>query len=358
MPRRTWQLTATVGLSAAVLIIAAGADAATGKSTASPGRAVARWTPADVLKASKPYHVIPIYNVPKKLPKYLLAFINPDLGNPFFKSWQSGMKAAAKFYGVRFIDADAQNNYDSETSLYDLLNAQHPNAVGAHPGNDVIAQNAYANHQPFTSIDGYGGSQKALSGGIGIPDAKAGQLAASGLVPFIKQRVAGAWKGKQLYFLGLGVPGCAPCEIRPHVAYDSLKGKFHFADAAYTPSYADPNFGQKWMTDQLTAHPDGRFVIVPLNDESLIGVLQALKSAGKLDNALAVTMGSDSTGRGFMTSYPKTVVNGIDFNPFSEGWNWVVASIARLQHAHYSQYQLSPVLTPATVNKAYPPGTP
>jgi ABC-type sugar transport system substrate-binding protein len=351
MPRLSGRLVVWASIAvAAVLTVGVSASAAQ-PSSARQGHAAGKcWTAAQVKTASAPHDVIPIYCVPKQIPNYLLAFINPDLSNPYFKAWQDGMKAAAKLYKVRFIDADAQNKYDTETSLYQTLNAQHPDAVGAHPGNDVIAQEAVANHQPFTTIDGFGGTTAAATtGGIGIPDSKAGALAASSLAPYIKAKLAGPWKGKQLYFLGLGVPGCAPCQIRPKVALANLKKQFTFAGSAFTPQYADPNFGQKWMTDQMTAHPDGRFVIVPLNDEGLIGVLQALKDAGKLNNAVAVTMGGDSTGLGFFKTYPQTVRVAIDFNPFSEGWNWVVASIARLQYphggGHYSQYKLGPAIT-------------
>lgn len=346
MPRLSKRLTWALVAVFVALTVGVAAGSAQMKSVRQTHATAKCWTAADVKKASGAHGVIPIYCVPKQIPNYLLAFINPDLSNPFFKSWQDGMKAAAKTYKVRFIDADAQNKYDTETSLYQTLNAQHPDAVGAHPGNDVIAQQALANHQPFTTIDGFGGTSN-LAGGIGIPDKKAAALAATEIAPYVKAKVAGPWKGKQLFFLGLGVPGCAPCEIRPRGAFAALKStyKVSFAGSAFTPQYADPTFGQKWMTDQLTAHPDGRFVIVPLNDESLIGVLQALKDAGKLSNAVAVTMGGDAAGLGLMKTYPKTVRVAIDFNPFSEGWNWVVASIARLRHGHYSQYKLGPAIT-------------
>jgi ABC-type sugar transport system substrate-binding protein len=342
-------LTLIAAIAVSLAAVAAG-SAKTAKTSEAASAASASsskcWTVAQVKKATGSHDVIPIYCVPKKVKNYLLAFINPDLSNPYFKAWEDGMKAAAAFYKVRFIDANAQNNYDSETALYQTLNAQHPDAVGAHPGNDVIAEEALANHQPFTTIDGYGGT-KNLVGGIGVPDKQAGQLAASLLAPWIKAKLAGPWKGKQLYFLGLGVPGCAPCQIRPQVALATLTSQFKvkFAGNAFTPQYADPNFGQSWMTDQMTAHPDGRFVIVPLNDESLIGVLQALKDAGKLSNALAVTLGYDPTGASYLNTYPKTVPAAVDFNPYSEGWNWVVASIARLKHAHYSQYKLAKTVT-------------
>jgi ABC-type sugar transport system substrate-binding protein len=331
-----------------VLLAAAGAAAAFAAGTPV-------WTPADVAKVAKANGVppfTPIYAVPKKIPHYKLAFINPDLSNPFFKTWEQGMKAAAKFYGVSFIEADAQTKYDTETDLYDQLNQQHPDAVGAHPGNAVIAQKALANHQPFITIDGYGGGN--LGRRIGVPDVKVGQLAAKLVVDATLPKLKGTWKGKQVYFIGLGVPGCTPCEVRPHTAFDVSKKSISYAGSAFITQYATPDVGQKFMTDQMTAHPGGVFVIVPLNDESMIGVLQALKGAGKLDSAVAVTLGGDPAGRGFLRTYPKTVVAAIDFNPFAEAWDWVAASIASLQHKRYSEYPLSTVLTPENVNTLYP----
>src|SRR5262245_9080609 len=107
-------------IASLVLLVACftAASASAGGAAASPV-----WTPADVAKVAKANGVapfVPVYAVPKKLSKrYKLAFVNPDLSNPFFATWSKAMKAAAKFYGVQFVQANAATKYDRETDLYD-----------------------------------------------------------------------------------------------------------------------------------------------------------------------------------------------------------------------------------------------
>jgi ABC-type sugar transport system substrate-binding protein len=348
MARRLIALAAAAVLAAAVgtTVAAAGSSSSAAKSP--------RWTDADVAKAAKAAGVPPfklIYNVPKKLPKaYKVGFINPDLGNPFFATWSQAMKAAAKFYGVSFVEGNAATKYDTETDIYDTLAAQGVDAVGAHPGNAVIAQKAAAAKVPFTTID----SVVPGASHIGVPDVQAGELAAQLAGTEAQKRLKTTWKGKKIFFVGLGVPGCTPCEVRPHVALKKLQTMVKVDGSTFISQYATPEVGQKFMTDVMTAHPGHVFVIVPLNDESLIGVIQAIKAAGREKDALAVTLGGDPAGRKFLRDDPSLVIAAIDFNPYAEAWNWVAASIARLQHESFKPYRLSTTLTPQNVDELYP----
>jgi ABC-type sugar transport system substrate-binding protein len=340
------------GLAAVLIAYAVAATAAPSRSTTTAAAPV--WTPADIAKAAKANGVppfTPVYAVPKKLPKhYKLAFINPDLSNPFFATWSKAMKAAAKFYGVAYVEGNAATKYDNETNIYDTLSAQNIDAVGAHPGNAVIAQKAAAAGKPFTTID----SVVPGASHIGVPDVQAGTLAAQLLAAEIKKRQNGAWKGKKVFYVGLGVPGCTPCEVRPHTALKVLSRSVKIEGSSFISQYATPDVGQKFMTDVITAHPNSVFAIVPLNDESLIGVIPAIKAAGKQNDAVTVTLGGDPAGRKLLRENPKIVIAAIDFNPFAEGWNWVAASIARLQHKSFKPYRLSTTLTPQNVNTLYP----
>ena len=341
-------------LASLVLFAALTAASATASSSGSAAKPAAVWSPADIAKVAKANGVppfVPVYAVPKTLPKrYKLAFINPDLSNPFFATWSKAMKAAAKFYGVSFVQGNAATKYDRETDIFDTLAAQKIDAIGAHPGNTVIAQKAKKAKMPFTTID----SVVAGAAHLGVPDVQAGTLAAQLLIPEIKKRLAGPWKGKNVFFVGLGVPGCTPCEVRPHTALDVLKKSIEIEGSQFTSEYATPEVGQKFMTEIMTAHPNSVFAIVPLNDESLIGVIPALKAADKLDSAVAVTLGGDPAGRKLLRENPNTVLAAIDFNPYAEAWNWVAASIAQLQGKKFKPYRLSTTLTPQNVNKLYP----
>jgi ABC-type sugar transport system substrate-binding protein len=337
------------GAVLATLILFAACLTAATASAAGPA-----WTPAEVAKVAKANGVppfVPVYAVPKTLAKrYKLAFINPDLSNPFFATWSKAMKAAAKFYGVTLVQGNAATKYDKETDIYDTLAVQKIDAVGAHPGNTVIAQKAKKAGIPFTTID----SVVKGAAHLGVPDVQAGTLAAQLLAPEIKKRLAGPWKGKSVFFVGLGVPGCTPCEVRPHTALKELSKLVDIEGSQFTSEYATPEVGQKFMTEVMTAHPNSVFAIVPLNDESLIGVIPALKAADKLDDAVTVTLGGDPAGRKLLRENPNTVIAAIDFNPFAEAWNWVAASIAQLQGKRFTPYRLSTTLTPKNVNTFYP----
>src|SRR2546429_358399 len=82
-----------------------------------------------------------------------------------------------------------------------------------------VAKVAKANGvPPFTPID----SVVPGASHIGVPDVQAGTIAAQILATEIKSRLAGSWKGKSVFFVGLGVPGCTPCEVRPHTALKVL----------------------------------------------------------------------------------------------------------------------------------------
>jgi ABC-type sugar transport system substrate-binding protein len=312
------------------------------------------WTQADIDKVAQRSGVAPfkvVYNVPKQLPRrYKIGFVNPGLSVPFFAEWSRAMKAAARFYRVDFVEANANLQYDTETDLYDTLVARGIDAFGTHPGNTVIAQKAASAKIPFLTID----SQVPGASRLGIPDVQAGQIAAKLLTTEIKKRQQGSWKGKDIVFVGLGAPGCTPCEVRPRAAQRYLARRVEVSDSAFIPEYATPEVGLRFMTDVMTRHPDKVFAIVPLNDESLIGVVQALKNARRTQDAAIVSLGGDPAGRRLLRENPKMVFAVVDFNPFGEAWNFVAAAIARLQNASFKPYRLGTVLTPQNVDKLYP----
>src|SRR5262249_52345811 len=132
-----------------------------------------------------------------------------------------------------------------------------------------------------------------------------------------------------------------------------LKKQFKFSGSSFISEYATPDVGQKFMTDLMTSHPNDKFVIVPLNDESLIGVINALKGADRAGDAIAVTLGGDPAGRKFLRGDWDIVFGAIDFNPYGGGGNWVAAAIAQTQHKAFKPYQISTVLTPENVDSYY-----
>ena len=86
-----------IGAVLAASFAVAGIAGAAATAHHSKAAAAPTWTSADVAKVAKANGVPsfdPIYAVPKKLPKqYKLAFINPDLSNPFFATWSKASRS-------------------------------------------------------------------------------------------------------------------------------------------------------------------------------------------------------------------------------------------------------------------------
>src|SRR3989442_6656383 len=66
------------------------------------------WKPEDITAACGVDKCQPLATLPKKFSHpWKLAFVTANKGNPFHGAFSDGIKAAAKFYGVDFIEADA-----------------------------------------------------------------------------------------------------------------------------------------------------------------------------------------------------------------------------------------------------------
>lgn len=335
------------------VIAAAAAFAATAAQSAPSGKA--RFTPAEVKKATGRHQVVSIYAVPKKLPKrYLLAFLNPGHTVPFFQDWSDAMKAAAKFYGVRFIETDLELKFENTVSSYETIAGRHPDVVGTltTAGTALKARTDKAKI-PIVPME------IAIPGVpyfLGIPNAKAGTLSGKYIAPLATKRLTSGWKGKNVVFVGLGSDNgevnkrvtAALAELRKTITIDD-------SNVVMIPCNGQADPCQTALTDTLTARPNDALVIVAMNDEAGVGALQAVKSQRRTSDALLVTQGADKAGRDMLRSDTSGVMVGaLDYNPWAEGWSWVEAAIAVTQHEKFRPYNVNRFVTRQNVDVLYP----
>ena len=315
----------------------------------------AKWTAAQINAKTAPYHIDPVYDVPKGLTNCTIGFINPGKSIPFFQTWSAAMHAAAALYGVNFVEDDVKLKYENEATSFQTMSVQNLAVVGAHPGNPALLAATQSAKVPLITIDA---TVQGNPYSIGVPNQDVGAGAGQKLVAAAKDKLAGAWNGKTLDFVGLSAGGCQPCDDRINSGKAAVQGPLSIADSNVIVSEktGTPTDSQNVMTNILTAHPKDVFVIVPLNDETAVGALHALDGAHRLGDALIVTLGDDKLGRDALRdpNYNNTLLGGYDFNPYGEAWDLIAAAVAIARGDKFKPYQVKVFLTPSTVNNSYP----
>lgn len=347
-------------VSAAVVVLAVASVALAG-SSANPCPC---FTKAEVLKATGTHQVVPVYPVPKKHKRYTLAFIHLDETTPTFATWVVAMKAAAKFYGVNIIQTqEAPHGDEVLPQLYQQLRLQHPAVVGAQHATQALLNATKQDNVPLFGLD------STVIPGIyhmGVPDKQAGRFAADALGPAVKKAMAGKWKGKSLYYLGLTYIPCQPCEDRVNQGFAQIQKyvKIPASHEILVSTAQNPDQVESQTADILTAHPNAVFAALPLNDEWGIGAFQAAKAAGRAKDMLGVTLGCDSAGIGALkdTSNAGLDLGCVNFNAYAEGWNWVEAAIAVAigkdngTPVHFKNFSVTQYVPAAKVNTIFPNG--
>jgi ABC-type sugar transport system substrate-binding protein len=315
-----------------------------------------RYTQAEVTAATGDHAVMSVYAVPKHLKKkYTLAFINPGQNIPFFHDWSLGMNAAAKFYGVNFIETDVQLHEDQIITQFETIAIRNPDVVGTLTSSGA-ALKARADQAgiPLLPIDIEIPDNPYY---MGVPNEQVGTTGGELLGKAAKAKLADDWKGRNLVYVGLGESTCEPCTIRVEAGLKAVRETLDIPDSNVvmldTGGLTDQS--QTATTDMLTAHPNDVFIMLGLNDESGVGALQAVKAAGRADDALLVSLGADELGRDTMRNDTNGVyVAMVDFNPWAEGWCWVEAAIAIAEGEKFSAYQTSRIVTPENIDKLFP----
>ena len=108
-----------------------------------------------------------------------------------------------------------------------------------------------------------------------------------------------------------------------------------------------------FLLDQLTAHPDGVFAFTGCWDGMAIAPYNAAKEAGREEDLMLVTMGGDQTPAEMLACKPTGFYGYLEFQPYCEGWNWVVTSLAILEGERYEPYTPQIVTTKETIEERF-----
>lgn len=317
------------------------------------------WTQAEITEATGNKDVTQIYEVPKDLPDDLvLAYINPSLTFPFFKSMSDGQKAAADFYDVEFYEADLGNfDFADVVNKYNALSVHEPTVVGTltPSGEGLLAKTKADGVLLLPSGIPIPGSEYF----IGTPERETGLAAGKALAEAVKQKQDGDWKDKPLNFVGLGQAATPTTMERVEGGLEGLE------TAGVTPDHtAFPDLGksatvvdgQRVMADYLTAHPNDAIAVVAMNDESGIGALQAVQRAGRQEDVQIVTIGGGEIGRAAFERDDNVIAGQVDLNPYATGWRWVEAAIAISFGDDFEVPAPDRVITRDNVDEFYPEG--
>jgi ABC-type sugar transport system substrate-binding protein len=358
-PRRTRPAVCALAVCALAATLIASGCSSSDKTSTTPDSAGSggTHTAAEVSAATGSYKVKPLFAVPKTLPKkYRLAFLNPGLSYPFFATWSTGMKDAAKYYGVELDQADLNFKFDTQLDQYRQVAVKMPDVVGSQPMNDATYNQAKQDGVKVVLIDG---SFKDVAH-FGVDDEQVGKLSVDTMAPAAKAKISGDWKGKKVLMVGLTSPNCAPCDARVKASFKTAGSALGIPAAnttMLTPQGQDPTSSAgTTFNDFLTAHPDDAVLLVSYGDEPVIGAVNAAKAANRDQDVIAVSNGGDSAARLALrdSSNKGVLVAAVDFQPYAEGWNWVEAAIATAMGQPFETFAVGRVLTSANVDQFYP----
>ena len=338
------------------LTIACGASAPATSNKPCSSSSSDRWSAQIIQAKTAPYNVSPTYDVPKNLTNCSIGFINPGKSIPFFETWSVAMNDAAKFYGVTFSEDDVALKYENEATSFQTMEVKNLAAVGAHPGNPALLAATKAANVPLITIDA---TVEGNPYSIGVPNDQVGTTSGSKAAAAAKEKLSGAWSGKSVVYIGLSAGGCAACDTRVQSGLAAVKSVLTIDDSNVVISEkagGDPTVSAAVVNDVLTAHPNSVFVIVGLNDETVVGALHALDAAHRLGHAVTVSLGADKLGREALRNptYANTLLGAVDFNPYAEAWDLIAAEIAIARGETFKPYSVSTFLTASTVNTYYP----
>lgn len=313
---------------------------------------VGAWTAAEVEAGSGKWKCSPVAEIPKTLKKQWAAgYINLDSSHPFFSQWDEGMAAAAKFYGAKFIGMDASNG--PSIDQLDPLLAQNPDVVGSQKDMDAIAARALEEGIPYLNIDE--GQTEYSPYTYGVPNGVAGKLAGEKLVEGLKERMAGEWKDKELFFLEFTHSGVPACVTRTAAAAAAVKEGMGLDDEHVLKQdpFAIGTTPPDMLLATLTSHPDAVFGLIPCWDALGIEPYNAARESGREGDILMVTLGADQPTLEFLKSKPVGYYAVMEFKPYCEGWSWMETAIAIKEGITFRPYAVKDFVTQETVDARY-----
>ena len=285
------------------------------------------WKPEEITAACGVDKCQPLATLPKQFSQpWKLAFVNANAGNPFHGDVAKGMKAAAAFYGVEFIEADAAGGPPNVfLDLANTLFLQSPHAIGVlGQGPDVYEPiGAAALDKGVVFIPADSGKSEYSAYVYGIPDARAGKTAGGMLTEGVKERVAADWKDRELFFVEFTHSAIPACVARTGGFRTAFAEQMSLdEDHLIMADIAGGQSAQDLMAAALTAHPNAVFGLTGCWDQLGIDPYNTAREAGRGDDLVLVTMGGDKPPADLLVTKPKGYYGYVEWQPFAEGWGW------------------------------------
>ena len=188
----------------------------------------------------------------------------------------------------------------------------------------------------------------------GIPDARAGGTAGGMLAEGVRQRLAGDWKGRELFFVEFTHSAIPACVVRPGCFRTAFAKQMELdADHLIMADIAGGQSAQDLMAAALTAHPKGAFGLTGCWDQLGIDPYNTAREAGRGSDVVLVSMGGDKPPADLLVTKPEGYYGYIEWQPFAEGWGWVETSLAILEGLQAQPYQTRRVTTQADIDARY-----
>jgi ABC-type sugar transport system substrate-binding protein len=316
------------------------------------------WDPADITAACGVEKCVPLATLPKQFSQpWVLAFVTANKGNPFHGAFSDGLKAAAEFYGVKFIEADAAGGAGNVfLDLADTLFLQNPDALGVlGQGPDTfepIAASAQDQGVMFLPADS--GKSEYSSYIYGIPDTIAGKTAGELLAQGVEERADSDWAGRELFFVEFTYGASPACVNRTGGFRTAFAEKMSLdEDHLILADIAGGQTAQDLMAAALTAHPEGVFGLTGCWDQLGIDPYNSAREAGRGSDVMLVTMGGDKPPADLLVTKPEGYYGYVEWQPFAEGWGWAETALAILEGIPVKPYEPHHVTTQDNIEERY-----
>lgn len=316
------------------------------------------WKPEEITAACGVEKCQPLATLPKQFSQpWKLAFVNANAGNPFHGAVAIGMKAAAAFYGVEFIEADAAGGPPNVfVDLANTLFLQSPDAIGVlGQGPDTFEPiGAAAQDKGVIFIPADSGKSEYSSYIYGIPDTRAGKTAGGMLAEGANKRLAADWKGRELFFVEFthsAIPACVARTGGFRTAFAEAMGLD--ADHLIMADLAGGQSVQDLMGAALTTHPEGVFGLTGCWDQIGIDPYNTAREAGRGKDVILVTMGGDKPPADLLVTKPEGYYGYVEWQPFAEGWGWVETALGILEGVPVVPYDVRHLTTQDNIEQRY-----
>jgi ABC-type sugar transport system substrate-binding protein len=312
------------------------------------------WAPENVTAATGNEKCVPLATLPKTLSNAKkIGFVGANNAHPFHGLVQQGIEAAAKFYGVEFVNMDAAGN--PVLDLAETMMTQDVQAIGVlGQGMDTIDPiGASAQEKSIIFIPADSGKTEYSPYTYGVADALSGKRGGELLAEGVKKKMEAEWAGRELFFLEATYNAIPACVARTGGAKKAFVEAMGLDEEHVIQFDAAVGTIADMIQATLTANPDAVFGMIPCWDQLGVDPWNVAKEAGRGGDVMLVTLGGDKPYADLLITKPENYYGYVEFQPFCEGWGWAETAIALLEGIPVVNYVPRTVTTQDTIDARY-----